>query len=197
MAGKHITFDKNNPGARERAQEKIWEFIREQKRFTTRQIWPKSGASQQFVIQYLKRLELGGFVARSNDFDTSHAWVLVNEDAPFAPRLKSDGAPVKQNSSFNNMWQAMRILKEFSSLDIALHATTTDVDVTPQTAQSYCSMLFRHGYLRVMQRAHPPGRMARYFLSDNTGPLPPRIQRVQQVFDLNEGRVRPNAEGGA
>lgn len=88
------------------------------------------------------------------------------------------------------MWNSMRGLVEFSPRDISAHSTTPDVRVTEWTAKSYCSMLLRAGYLRVLKKAEPAaGRQAIYRLIRNSGPKPPQIQRIKQVFDPNTGVV--------
>ena len=88
------------------------------------------------------------------------------------------------------MWTSMRGLGEFNPRDIAAHSTTPDVRVSELTAKAYCAMLLKTGYLRVLKKAEPmAGRQAIYRLIRNSGPKPPQIQRIKQVYDPNTGAV--------
>lgn len=84
----------------------------------------------------------------------------------------------------------------FSAADLAAHSTTADITVTENHAKVYCSRLLAAGYLRVVQKAAPPTRAAIYRLIRNTGPKPPQLQRVQQVFDPNTGQAHAAQRGG-
>ena len=65
------------------------------------------------------------------------------------------------------------------------------------TAKEYCTMLTQAGYLKVLRKASPPKKPAVYKLVRNTGPQPPQIQRVKQVFDPNLDEVTYRAGGEA
>lgn len=88
-----------------------------------------------------------------------------------------------------NMWTAMRGLRSFSPRDIAAHATSELTVVTLEMAQSYCQMLVRASYLRVMDKAIPGRRDAVYRLIRNTGPRPPVERRVRVVIDENQQKI--------
>lgn len=96
----------------------------------------------------------------------------------------------------HNMWRSMRILKVFDPVDLACHSTTPDVDVTAERTSSYCRMLVRCGYLRVIERASPGIRHARYRLVQDTGPKPPIPRRVEMLHDQNTDALI-NPKGGA
>lgn len=161
------------------------------------------GLNRKTVSDYLAALAAGGYLARlcGPEVSANAALYRLTRDAGHhAPRLRRDGSPVTQGAGTENMWRSMRMLPRFSALELAAHSTTETVNVSEATAQSYCSILSRTGFLRVVQKADPVrGRKAVYKLVRNTGPRPPMIQRVKQVFDPNTREVhRPgDTRGGA
>ena len=90
-------------------------------------------------------------------------------------------------SALLNIWAAMRGLKTFTAVDLAAHATTETVGVSPEGARAYASALMEAGYLRVERKAVPGKHDAIYRLIKNTGPMPPMLRRVEAVVDLNTG----------
>ena len=88
------------------------------------------------------------------------------------------------------MWRSMRMMAQFTARDLAIHSTTPSVNVSEETAKSYCKMLWRAGFLREI-RVSRPGRASIFRLIRNTGPRPPMIQRVKRVFDPNTNTVWP------
>lgn len=86
-----------------------------------------------------------------------------------------------------NIWRSMRMLREFSALDLAAHSTTPNVSVSADDAERFCQPLLRAGYLRVIKKpgARLGGGGAVYRLIRNTGPLPPKEQRVRAIYDEN------------
>ena len=107
---------------------------------------------------------------------------IVNVDEA-RPSLATVQSPVA------NMWTAMRGLRSFSPRDIAAHASTDKVTVSIDVAQSYCQMLVRASYLRVMDKAIPGRRDAVYRLIQNTGPRPPVERRIRAVLDENLQKI--------
>lgn len=101
-----------------------------------------------------------------------------------APRLRRDGTMVTQGLGTEYMWRSMKMLKKFTVKELQLAATTANVQVTEQTAKDYVKHLFNAGYLKRVRRGV-------YVLpkSKNTGPKPPMIQKIKQVFDQNLGKV--------
>ncbi len=87
------------------------------------------------------------------------------------------------------MWRTIRMVKQFTPRDLALQSSTEEVGVTEATARTYCTMLLKAKYLRVIQKAVPGKRQAIYLFVRDTGPLPPQIQRVKQVYDPNINEV--------
>lgn len=173
-------------------RQEIWQAIRETpQRFTLSDLVARTGADRKTVADYLRCLLPGG-VIQAEDGD---GYSLIDDRGFHAPRLNRSGQPVVQGAGMQNMWNSMRGLVEFSPRDIAAHSTTPDVRVTEPTVKSYCTMLLRTGYLRVLRKAEPSaGRQAVYRLIRNSGPKPPQIQRIKQVFDPNTGTVHVPGE---
>lgn len=168
-------------------RQEIWAAIRKTPdRFTLSDLVARSGANRKTVSDYLRCLIPGGIIQA----EEGDAYSLIDDRGYHAPRLNRAGQPVSQGAGTQNMWNSMRGLVEFSPRDISAHSTTPDVRVSEPTAKSYCSMLLRTGYLRVVKKAEPAaGRQAIYRLIRNSGPKPPQIQRIKQVFDPNTGAV--------
>ncbi|UXU74334.1 MULTISPECIES: hypothetical protein [unclassified Paracoccus (in: a-proteobacteria)] len=173
----------------------IWEALKSASGPMTRtelQVASKVAAST--VAAYLKALVAGGIVDKAEDQGRS-TYRILRDTGFHAPRLKADGTPVKTGGAGLNLWRSMRMLKQFSARDLAAHSTTTEVDTTENHAKVYCSHLLAAGYLKVVQKAAPPKRAAIYRLIRDTGPVPPKTQRVHQVYDPNTGEV--HFTGGA
>lgn len=102
-----------------------------------------------------------------------------------APDARPAEVPSARQSPEANMWRALRILRDASPRDLAAHATTETVQVDEAAAVRFCRMLCDAGYLRVMQKARPGIRPARYRLVRDTGPLPPERRRITVVVDMN------------
>jgi hypothetical protein len=177
-------------------QQAIWDEIRRLKTFTITDIWGVVDMHRKSIINYVKRLQAGGYVAQADDFDKSYKYALIKDAGVHAPRLTREGKAVSQGNGNQNMWRAMRGLREFSPLDLTVHSNTDSTTVTLTTAKAYCMMLMKAGYFRVVQKAKPPLTPAKYRLIRDTGPKAPQIQRVKQVFDpnLNEVTYYPGAQ---
>lgn len=93
------------------------------------------------------------------------------------------------------IWQAMRIMREFSTPDLAAACELGD---NPRIALAYISALRRAGYLRTRQPQRGIHRPAIHTLVRNTGPHPPAIvHRGVTVWDPNtdtEYRIRTPQE---
>lgn len=168
-------------------RQEVWEAIRKQpERFSVDDLVKSSGANRKTVQDYLRCLWAGEVIKAEGDGTYS----LINDRGFHAPRLNRAGKPVRQGAGVDNMWRSICGLPEFSPRDIAAHSTTPDVSVTEATAKSYCSMLLKTGYLRVVKKAEPmAGRQAIYRLIRKSGSRAPQIQRIKQVYDPNTGMV--------
>ncbi len=170
-------------------QQAIWDEIRQLGDFTITDIDGVVDMHRKSIINYVKRLQAGGVVKQADDFATSFRYILLKDTGRVAPRLQKDGSPVTMGGGTASMWRTMRMMPQFTVVDLVAHSPEkTPVKIT--SAKDYCKMLSKAGYLRVMRKANPfQKRFALYKLIRNHGPLPPQIQRVQQVFDPNIGKV--------
>ena len=88
-----------------------------------------------------------------------------------------------------NMWRAMQLMGSFSPLDLVAVSNLPEAPVTERSAQAFCQSLLKGEYLRVMQKARPGHRPARYVLARRTGPIPPVERRVAALWDANLGAL--------
>ncbi|MBN7785165.1 hypothetical protein JYP51_09560 [Ponticoccus gilvus] len=177
--------DAGTPGRQE-----IWTAMRGLGRpFTTTDLVEATGAARKTVHDYLGCLAAAKYVTHEPAAVRGQAatYSLIRDTGHHAPRLRADGSEVTQGVATDQMWRSMRILKKFSFRDLTETAT---VDITEGAARAYCKMLLSTGYLRVLKKADPvKGRIAQYALIRDSGPRPPKVQRVKQVFDPNTGAV--------
>jgi hypothetical protein len=133
----------------------------------------------------LKRGELGSRKACAKF--ASPGFTLVKDTGIAAPRVSRDGQllPAPLNEA---MWTAMRVLKTFTYVDVALHASTDAHPVSVVAAKSYVVVLARAGFFREL-RAAKPGTPALHRLARDTGPKAPAITRAKVVFDRNTGEI--------
>jgi len=83
----------------------------------------------------------------------------------------------------DQLWRAMRMMREFSPLDLAACSDKISED----QARGYCQALLEAGYLRIVRKEEPGLRSGFYRLIRNTGPKPPRERRVRAIYDDNMG----------
>lgn len=175
--------------AMDHGQQAIWTEIRRLNIFTITDLWGVVDMHRKSIINYVKRLEAGGYVEQRADFSESFRYQLVKNTGVHAPRLNKDGKPVTQGRANENMWRSMRMMDFFTPDELVAHSNTDSTTVAITTAKAYCTALTKAGYLRVKQKARPPNHQAIYKLVRNTGPQPPQIQRVKQVYDPNLDQV--------
>lgn len=178
-------------------RQSIWDAIRDSHDLITLTgLGRATDVHNRTISSYLTCLEAAGYLT-AEQTDTGKGWRLARGAAEIhAPRLRRDGTAVTQGAGTTNMWRTMRMLGEFTPRDIACHSTTDTVTVREETAKSYCGMLLACGYLRVTHKAVPGRRQATYRLIRNSGPRPPQIQRVKQVWDPNTRTVYQQSRGG-
>ena len=175
--------------AMDHGQQAIWTEIRRLGIFTITDVWGVVDMHRKSIINYVKRLEAGGYVEQRDDFETSYRYQLVKNTGATAPRLTKEGMPVTQGGANENMWRSMRMMDFFTPNDLIAHSNTDTTTVALTTAKAYCTALTKAGYLRVVQKARPPHHQAIYKLVRNTGPRPPQVQKIKQVFDPNLNKV--------
>lgn len=178
------------------SRQAVWDVLRaEHERgnawMTSSVIATRAEVNRKTAADYLGCLVAGALAERKDDEALGcAAWRLIKDGGHHAPRLRRDGSAVTQGAGVTNIWRSMRMLGTFSVVDLVLHSSTPSTQVKDGAVQSYCSMLLTTGYLCVRQKSDPvKGRRAIYSLVRNTGPKPPMIQRVKQVYDPNTGEV--------
>lgn len=118
-------------------------------------------------------------------------YVLARDVGVDAPRVTGDGKPVTQGIGTERMWTAMKALREFDAVELAVAASTPEHQVSEETAKSYVASLARAGYVACTKPAVHGHVKARYRFNRamNTGPRPPLITKKKEVLDGNTGRV--------
>ena len=161
-----------------------WDAIRELGTFTVRQVREATTLKMDTVREYLTGLAAAKYIVRLT-CDGPAKYQLTKDVGVEAPRVRRDGTPVTQGQGCENMWNAMRIMRVFTARELAVAACTPDCSVKESTAVDYAMHLCRAGYLSKRPDGHyvmPPRAW--------TGPLAPMIQRVKQVWDPNQRKVR-------
>lgn len=180
-------------------RQRIWEFIRRNAvDFTTWDIEKATKVDLYTIRTYLQVLARGGFIEQLGEcvaFSDRKHYKLVRDIGSEAPRLDRQGNVVKPTGN-EAMWRTMRIMRNFTSAELAIHASTADVQIAKNTAKSYVKALTAAGYLTVIEEGHAfirgkGARQARYCLlqSKYTGPRPPMIQRTKCIYDPNLAKI--------
>ena len=169
----------------------VWDWIRCQPlEFTVSDILYDIRLESSTVRDYLIGLCRAGYlkatydpaVKRGNSLSVSYT--LIRDIGVDAPRVRKDGMPVTQGQGRLQMWNAMRILKSFTTIELAFNSSTDEHRVTVSESKSYCAALCKAGYL--VGKAYQT-----YILLPTkwSGSQPPQIQRTNQVYDPNIRQV--------
>lgn len=129
---------------------------------------------------YVKSLAAAGYLAQEGPY-----YRLIKDNGVEAPRVRKDGSAVTQGRAQENLWRTLRTLNYPISYErLAFLANTEEHPVSPVAARDYLGNLHKAGYLDRLNGGQ-------YFLRKgmNTGPRPPMIQRLRQIYDPNLGRV--------
>lgn len=147
-----------------------------------------TGLHRSTITRYLNALTRAGYLEHEPAATgLPGKWALRTDAGYHAPRIRPDGTDVELGEASAQLWRGMDILKEFSYLDLVQGASIT---IPHETAKAYCKFLLACGYLRVIEPTnYRRGRIARYRLIRNLGPIPPQIQRVKRIYDPNTGEV--------
>lgn len=183
-----------------------WQAIRELKKFTLLDIEAHTSdhgqlaeVNRRTARTYVIGLEAAGYLERQakKGMDGSISWQLTRDIGVHAPRINRKGEHVNGGASREQMWRSIRILNDFSWQDLVNTASTEATQIEPNTAKDYIGHLHKAGYLKEISPASNGGGLARYRLmpGSNTGPKPPMVQRIKQVFDPNLNKVMWPKEG--
>jgi len=166
----------------------MWEAMRRLKQFTLADLgveWDRDS-----LREYVWRLEAGGFLKQEGEKAPfkPNVYLLVRDVGLEAPRLQKDGSVSLMGQGREHMWRAMKMLPSFNVVDLAISASTEDVQVAENEARDYVKHLERAKYLVIVKPATPTSK-AVYRLARNTGPKPPMVTRAKIVFDPNLGKI--------
>ncbi|MFI8744514.1 hypothetical protein ACIGKL_05085 [Pseudomonas sp. NPDC077186] len=172
-------------------RQRVWEAIRSAaESFTSYKVSRQAKVDQATVRTYLHGLIKGGYVTvLSGGRFEEQTFALANDVGAEAPAVTRDGQPSKAGAGTEAMWRTLRILGELDAEELAKQASIA-APTTRTTAQRYLQWLVHAGYVQIVSKG-APGKPARYRLIPQrySGPRPPMIQRVGQVFDPNLGKV--------
>jgi hypothetical protein len=124
-------------------------------------------------------------------------YCLLRDVGVEAPRVNAEGKPVTQGAGTERMWQAMKVLREFDAVELAVAASAPGHAVSEETAKTYLTHLGRAGYVVCVREAVTGRSKARYRFNRamNTGPRAPLITKKKEVMDGNTGRIAWPKEG--
>jgi transposase len=160
-----------------------WAVIRREKTFTVLQVANAVGIHRPTVADYVRRLELAGFVEKVDTLKRPFTYLLLIDQIE-RPRLRRDGSwAIDTGQGVANMWRSMKIADSFTFEELAGLSSTRKTTVSVATAKDYVQRLHRAGYLA------QDGDRYSLLRSMNTGPLPPAIKRTKFVYDRNRKQV--------
>ncbi len=186
-----IIPDQNKTGLREAA----WDYIQSQTEFRAEDIARATGCAASTAQNWIYQWEKEKLIRIVRSEIKKRFYRVTGKHAPLPPSFRTDMSAVPNQTIQGNLWRTMRMMKQFSPVDLAIHSTTDEVDVTDQAAKEYCRMLLRAGYLRVVEKAIPGRRDPLYRLINNTGPKPPVEKRIRAVYDSNRDEFTHIAGG--
>lgn len=170
----------------------VWDAIRAWKgeSFIDRDIGRQTDIGRDIVRQYLACLVAAGIVERTSSGSRFKAdsYRLLTDLGSEAPRYNKKGEPVTKGRPTEQMWRTVKMLRSFTSADLAINASTEEFPVNEDHARQYCAILAKAGYLLT----HPyTAKIPLYAFipSRNTGPKPPTLLRPQVVYDPNERQI--------
>jgi len=162
---------------------------------TVADIWDRINAGQLYrgtakdtIRDYLDALASAGIVEKLDRRPI--AFRLLNDPGPVTPRVRRDGVVLEDAPhGRQRLWQAMRALKEFDRIELAMTA-----GVSEESAAEYAQILCDAGYLQISRATMRHAREARkrrwrFIASRNTGPRAPQITKLRAVWDPNLGET--------
>lgn len=175
-------------------RQRIWEALRKHREgISLYSLARASGVEDDTVLSYLRCLIAGSYVARNGRTYATADYSLLRDIGAEAPKLNRDGSINTQGRGVEAMWRSLRILREVDARDLVQSTLACGEAVSLNTARSYLQWLHKAEYLVLVAAGKPgtPATLARYRLARgaDTGPRPPMIQRIGQVFDPNLAEV--------
>ncbi|MAK90432.1 MAG: hypothetical protein CMI13_04240 [Oleibacter sp.] len=172
--------------------EAIWKSVRAVKRFTNNSLIIHIGKTSTWGINdwtvkaYVRALHKAGFIKITGEGKhRANIYELVKDCGAEAPRLRKDGTRATAGTKYENLWRSMRMLKTFDILELVLTASANGVTVSELTAKDYVKDLRTAGYIKTLPKSGQTSERIKYRLVKNTGPKPPAVRKVNQVYDRN------------
>lgn len=193
----------------EESRDAVWAEIRSQAQagsFSIREIAHNTHLGVDTVRDYMVGLCNAGYLVKverpmPGSFKAQY-YVLSRDCGIEAPRVRKDGTEVVMGRGREQMWRALGIMAQkgirFTFRDLCLYASTNEIPVADDDAKHFIRYLHAAGYLLQVE-AGKPGVPARYRMMQSkwTGPKPPQIQRVRQLYDPNLKKVVWSEDGGS
>lgn len=178
-------------------RQRCWEAMRASAAgFTSYAIARAADVHDDVARTYLQCLIAGGYVVVVNAGSKSakgqfeeQQLRLVRDTGAEAPAVTREGKESTAGRGSEAMWRTLRILDQVDAHELAAQASAA-VPVSLHASRTFLKWLKRAGYVQVIVKGKG-GVPDRYRLTPgrNTGPKPPMIQRIGQVFDPNLGKV--------
>lgn len=174
------------------SRQAVWDAIRRLQTFSIPEVRDETLLKTDAVREYITGLAAAGYVRKTAEqagVGVPAQWELARDAGNEAPRVRRDGSPVTQGQGRENMWHAMRILRDFTVRELAVAASMPDCLVKELSAEDYIKYLHKAGYLR------KNGSKYMFLPGAYTGPLAPMIQRTKRVWDPNLKKIRWSSAG--
>lgn len=175
-----------NAKQRGESREELWALIRSLKSFTIGDLITIN-LDHSTISAYLRGLIAAGYLIREqlppegNSFPAYR--YLLKRDTIEPPRVKEDGTETVMGKGRLQLWKSIKILKTFCVVDLVACSSTEEHPVALEEARTYVNYLTKAGYLKKINTLPLP--KASFRLVRWTGPRPPMIQRIKQVWDPN------------
>lgn len=156
--------------------------------FTVTDIFKSSnGVTRRAIWTYVEGCEREGFVERVGAQDDRSAVFRVTRPAttPKIPKTSGKKGLIRQA-----LWTAIRVMGPFQLRELALTASTDEIEVSFKTATRFICQLRQAGVVELLDDGgkYKPSTF-RLKPTANSGPLPPQILNAQFVFDPNKQKV--------
>ena len=161
----------------------MWTFMKGRRKFTIAELNKACTVTDWKRSNFFAKLRRKGLLYRCGREDGRDVFTVM--DAETTQKFSAG----KRQSPEGAIWAAMRTLKAFNVNDLMMIVGPDEVGVQMDALKKYVSVLLTAKYLKVLDRAKPGIRPARYRLVKDTGPLPPSRKTKVVLIDGNEERV--------
>ncbi len=144
------------------------------------------------IRDYVTGLTLAGNLKQQPEGkNKKRVWCIGDFKGAERPYVDKNGKATTQHLGREQMWRTMNILKIYTYKQLSAHATLAWHPVSEGEAKAYLIALHKAGYLRIAQKPSNQKGITHYAMLPGkyTGPLPPAIQKANQVWDRNLAKV--------